>query len=165
MIAFPAIGNRDFLELVSDDFLRENILQGRPGRRMPAWGESAGGLRDEEIDSIVHHLRQLGGGVEPKPDPRPKRWAEGDPARGRALYAATCASCHGDTGEGKEGPALANRVFLETAGDTYIVKTILGGRDGTEMPAFSRPSLTRRTLSNREAEAITAYIRTWEERE
>ena len=46
---FPGIGNPDFLRLVSDDFLREQIRQGRPGRRMPAWGEQEGGLRDEEI--------------------------------------------------------------------------------------------------------------------
>ena len=37
---FPAIANADFLAVATDEFLEETITAGRPGRRMPAWGES-----------------------------------------------------------------------------------------------------------------------------
>jgi mono/diheme cytochrome c family protein len=40
--AFPAIGNPDFLAVASDRFLEDTIQHGRPGRRMPAWGEQQG---------------------------------------------------------------------------------------------------------------------------
>lgn len=161
MAAFPAIGNPDFLALASDEFLTTTVTHGRPGRRMPAWGEMEGGLRPEEIITLVAYLRELGA-VEAQPDPRPRRWVSGDVSEGRRLYQAACAGCHGDEGEGGEGPALANPRFLEAATDTYLVETIAGGRRGTTMEGFARPSPARRALSRKEIEAIVSYLRTWE---
>jgi cytochrome c oxidase cbb3-type subunit 3 len=130
---------------------------------MPAWGELEGGLRPAEIDAVVAYLRQLSGGVKPQPDPRPQRWAAGDAAAAARLYADNCASCHGPEGEGNEGPALANRVFLETATDSYMFETIRSGRSGTSMPAFGEPSTLRPLLTDDEIESVVARIRGWEE--
>jgi len=160
--AFPAIANPDFLAIASDDFLRQTIRRGRPGRRMPAWGEKEGGLRAGEIDAVIAQVRLIGGGVAARPDPRPARWAHGDAATGARLYADACASCHGANGEGGEGPALHNRVLLEAAGDTYLFETIRRGRRGTSMAAFSDASPVRRTLEDEEIESIVTHIRTWE---
>ena len=162
MPAFPAIANPDFLALAPDDFLRQTIHRGRPGRRMPAWGEKSGGLRPEEVETLVAFLRRLGGAVPVEADPRPPRWAAGDGARGAELWKANCASCHGAEGEGAEGPALANRVLLESATDTYLFETVGRGRRGTSMPAFSVPSPVRRTLAEEEIESLVAHIRGWE---
>ena len=133
--AFPAIGNPNFLRFVSDDFLREQIKRGRPGRRMPAWGELEGGLRDEEIIRVAEYVRNLGG-IAFEGDAKPRRWIQGSAADGQRLFAAACARCHGERGEGKEGPALNNRVFLDLATDTYLVKTIQNGRPGTSMKDY-----------------------------
>lgn len=160
--AFPAIGNPDFLALASDEFIAENIRRGRPGRRMPPWGEKSGGLRETEIERIVAYLRSLGPAVSPEYREGPRRWANGDPEEGARLYAAACASCHGAQGEGGEGPALANPVLLETAGDTYLSETIRRGRQGTTMPAFDVPSLTHRALTPEEIESVVTFIRSWE---
>jgi cbb3-type cytochrome c oxidase subunit III len=160
--AFPAIANPDFLSIASDDFLRATVRQGRPGRRMPAWGEKEGGLRPREVDAVVAHVRRLGGGVAARPDTRPSRWARGDAAAGARLYADACASCHGPAGEGGEGPALHNRVLLKAATDTYLFETVRAGRTGTSMPAFSSPSPARRTLEDADIEAIVTHIRSWE---
>jgi cbb3-type cytochrome c oxidase subunit III len=162
MPAFPAIGNREFLERASDDFLRQTILHGRPGRRMPAWGEKEGGLTAGDVEAVIAHLRATAGGVAAIPDSRPRRWVRGDAAEGERLYAANCASCHGAAGEGGEGPALANRVLLAAATDTYLVETIRAGRTGTAMAAFGDPSPARRTLSDDEIDSIVAHIRSWE---
>jgi cytochrome c oxidase cbb3-type subunit 3 len=159
--AFPAIGNPDFLRLVSDDFLREQIKRGRPGRRMPAWGAQEGGLREEEISQVVKYVRDLGG-VAYERDGRPRRWAQGEATQGKRLYGEACATCHGDKGEGKEGPQLNNQVFLDLATDTYLFKTIKDGRRGTSMTAFGAGSTVRRALTDQEISSIVVFLRTWE---
>jgi cytochrome c oxidase cbb3-type subunit 3 len=161
MAAFPAIGNPDFLALASDRFLIETVTHGRPGRRMPAWGE--GGLRPAEIRSVVAHVRAFGDGTAPI-DEGPTRWVAGDAANGARLYADACASCHGPAGEGREGPALANPRFLAAATDTYLVETIRRGRRGTSMPGFGAASPTHRLLADDELHDVVTLLRSWEEK-
>lgn len=163
MPAFPAIANPDFLALASDDFIAATVRRGRAGRRMPAWGESEGGLREEEIQAVVGFLRELGGGVAFAGDSRPARWAEGDPRSGARLYAAHCASCHGAEAGGGEGPALANPVLLEAATDGYLFETIRRGRRGTSMEGFERPSPVRPALADEEIVSLVAFLRSFEE--
>jgi mono/diheme cytochrome c family protein len=164
MAAFPAIGNPDFLALASDRFLTETITHGRPGRRMPAWGEAEGGLRPAEIRAVVAHVRAFGEGIPAPTDAGPARWVAGDAANGARLYADACASCHGPAGEGREGPALANPRFLAAATDTYLVETIRRGRRGTSMPAFGAASPAHRLLADDELGDVVALLRSWEEK-
>jgi cytochrome c oxidase cbb3-type subunit 3 len=159
---FPANGSPDFLAVASDEFLTQTILHGRPGRRMPAWGEQEGGLRTDEMAALVAHVRQLGGGAAPPPDPRGARWVKADPRIGELHYARLCAGCHGKQGEGVEAPALNNKVLLENATDTYLVETIGRGRRGTAMPSFREAALTHPVVAEAEIEAIVAFIRRWE---
>ncbi len=161
MPAFPAIANPDFQGLVSDEFLATTIRKGRPGRRMPAWGEKDGGLRPEEIQAVITHLRKLSGAGS-KAESTTRRWVSSDAVVGKNLYAAACAGCHGRNGEGGEGPALNNKVLLSAASDNYLVETISRGRRGTGMEGFLQPSVVRPTLSKPEIQAIVAFIRTWE---
>ena len=161
--AFPAIGSADFLALASDELVRQTVMHGRRGRRMPAWGESAGGLRPAEIDSVVAFVRALGRGVQPVVDSRPGRWVRGDIALGGTLYTASCAPCHGAEGAGGEGPSLRDPILLAHASDTYFFETIRRGRRGTSMDGFGTGTTTRRDLSTLEIEAIVTFIRTWDE--
>jgi len=159
--SFPSIANPDFMELVSDDFLRQTISLGRPGRRMPAWAQKEGGLRPEEIQNVTTYLRNLGG-VQPKPDPRPARWVTADASSGRRLFAAACSGCHGREGVGGEAPALNNPVFLDGATDSFLAETIARGRRGTVMEGFLQPTTVRQALARSEIESIVAYLRTWQ---
>jgi cytochrome c oxidase cbb3-type subunit 3 len=161
MPAFPAIANPDFLGLVSDDFLATTIHKGRPGRRMPAWGEKDGGLRREEIQAVIAHLRKLSG-TQSKTEATPRRWISADAGLGKRLYAGACAGCHGKSGEGGEGPALNNKVLLSAATDNYLIETVSRGRRGTGMEGFLQPSVARPAFSKPEIQAIVAFIRTWE---
>lgn len=162
MPAFPAVGNPDFLAIASDRFLSANVTHGRPGRRMPAWGDKEGGLRPTEIEAVVAHLRALGNGIPAPQENEPARWVKADRTEGETLYKESCATCHGAKGEGKEGPALNNPVLLQSATDRYLVETVIRGRRGTSMPSFRQASTTHRALSDREIEAIVSFIRTWE---
>jgi mono/diheme cytochrome c family protein len=109
----------------------------------------------------VAYLRGLGN-MAYEGDHKARRWIEGDVAQGQRLYASACATCHGDRGEGKEGPALNNRVLLDLATDTYLLKTIQNGRSGTSMAAFGAGSSAQRTLTDPEIASVVAFIRTWE---
>jgi cytochrome c oxidase cbb3-type subunit 3 len=159
---FPAIGNPDFLEIAPDELIAETVRRGRPGRRMPAWGEAEGGLRPAEIDAVVAYVRALGG-VAHRADGRPRRWANGDVELGARLYASACAGCHGAKGQGAEGPMLSNQVLLRFASDTYLEETIRRGRRGTAMLGFDQPTPARRALDAWEVESIVSFIRTWEQ--
>ncbi|MFN0170421.1 MAG: c-type cytochrome [Bryobacteraceae bacterium] len=158
---FPAIANPEFQKLATDRFLSETIARGRPGRRMPGWKKD-GGLRPDEIEGVVRHLRSLAG--VPAGTPEDGWKAAASPATGEALFSASCSGCHGSKGQGGKGPALANRVFLELASDGFLRDTIAKGRPGSVMPAFGEPSTIHRTLAPPDVEAIVAYIRSWQGR-
>lgn len=162
MPLFPAVGNTDFLAVASDEFLTAAVTHGRPGRRMPAWGEKEGGLRPEEIKAVVGHLRNLGGPVEP--DTKPPRWVKADIEIGKKHYTAYCAGCHGADGKGGEALALNNAGLLAAASDTYLVKTIERGRRNTAMQGFAKASTVHPALSPQDIESIVSFVRTWEKK-
>jgi cytochrome c oxidase cbb3-type subunit 3 len=164
MSPFPSVGNPDFLRVASDQFITQTIKGGRPGRRMPAWGEQSGGLRPEEITRVVEHLRSIGGNVQYEADTRPPRWAKADLATGQRLYQANCTLCHGEKGEGKEGPALNNPNLLRNATDTYLFETTKVGRRNTNMNGFGIGSTVRQALTDKEIEAIVSFLRSWEDK-
>jgi cytochrome c oxidase cbb3-type subunit 3 len=161
-VPFPAVGNPDFLAAASDDFLAQTIQRGRPGRRMPAWDAKSGGLRAEEIQEIIAHLRRASGVAEPKPAHPERRWVQADAKAGEQLFVRNCAGCHGLHGEGLQAPALNHAVLQAVATDDYFVETIGRGRRGTDMNGFRNPSSVHPTLSEADIQSIVAFIRTWE---
>lgn len=158
---FPAIANAEFQAIATDKYLIETIQKGRPGRRMPGWKKD-GGLRSEEVAAIAAHLRTLSG-ASPRGEEDPWK-ARAANENGQAIYAGSCAGCHGAKGEGKRGPSLANRVFQEFASDAFLRDTIAKGRSGTIMPPFSQSSTAHRTLSDSDIEATVVYVRSLQEK-
>jgi cytochrome c oxidase cbb3-type subunit III len=73
---------------------------------------------------------------------------------GEKLYHENCAICHGNEGNGGVGIPLALPAFLEQASDEYLIRTILFGRPGRIMPAFTH-------LSHQQAKAIAHFVRQW----
>ncbi len=155
-VVFPAVGSADFLSTASDDLIRATIAKGRPGRKMPAWGEMEGGLTAEEIDAVAGWLRSRAPATDASGDiPLPA----GDTVRGAQLFATVCQGCHGPNGEGAEAPSLTNSVLLATATDQFLAKTVLRGRAGTQMRAFGRPQPGFPTLDSIQAADIIAWLR------
>ena len=99
------------------------------------------------------------GGATVEPDTRPARWVSGDVKVGGRIFSSTCAGCHGLQGAGAEGPALNNKVLLESATDHYLVETIKRGRRGTAMSSFQDPSPVRPALTQGDIENLVAYLR------
>jgi len=155
----PSITGSEFLQLASDDFLFQTIRNGRPGRPMLPWGDRVNGFNDDELRAVIAYIRGLGGNVQAQPDPKPQIWAMGDAALGATLFVSNCSGCHGKNGAGGDGPALANKAFLASVSDTFLVEMIRRGRSGTVMQGFANPSPIRRVLTQSEIESIVAYIR------
>ena len=82
------------------------------------------------------------------------------PASGHTIYLAQCASCHGDSGDGKgtrelDRPARSFQAGGFSFGDTTqaITRVVRGGIAGTPMPGFAK------TLSPAEINLVVEYIR------
>ncbi|MCX7809082.1 MAG: c-type cytochrome, partial [Deltaproteobacteria bacterium] len=147
----PAIGNRDFLRVASDEFIHEAIAEGHPGTSMSAWHRRHGGpLDDPAIRAIVSFLRSLARDEVQATD---RGRVYGDLARGAALFALHCAECHGKEGEGGSGPSLNSPVFLRTVSDRFVRDTIARGRRNTPMEGWDA------RLSSEEIDALTAFVR------
>lgn len=69
--------------------------------------------------------------------------ADGEASRlgGKLLYQKLCAPCHGVDGKGyaaDRAPSLVNPTFLESASDDFLRRSIIAGRPGTSMAAYSK---------------------------
>jgi cytochrome c oxidase cbb3-type subunit III len=73
-----------------------------------------------------------------------------DLARGDQLFARSCATCHGASGEGGKGPALAVPQLFRATDRESLMLLIRRGIEGTEMPG------TRMTDSD--AQAVAAWV-------
>lgn len=92
----------------------------------------------------------------------------GGAASGAAIYASTCATCHGTDGLGVPGlgPALANNAFVQSKTDAELIAFINEGRDashpdnttGVAMPPKGgNPSLTDEDIAD-----VVVHLRTWQ---
>ncbi len=134
-VTVPAVANPDLLSIASEDYLRNSIEHGRPGRDMPGWGQSGAGLLRSELEAIIAHLRSK----QASPPPFDEvRGAQADFRLGQTVFGYDCAGCHGLDGQGTViAPSLVNPEFLFVASDQFLYETITRGRANTAMPAFA----------------------------
>jgi mono/diheme cytochrome c family protein len=125
----PALVGGGHASLAGRRLLRETIVHGRPLRGMPAWRADGGGLSEQEIDRIVDWLWSQ--------QPAPPTLAEvttesGDVERGRQLFAAHCAACHGDEGRGGDFGGALRGLPAPT-----VLAALGEGRPEAGMPAYA----------------------------
>src|SRR5437868_13421847 len=70
---------------------------------------------------------------------------------GKIVYRSNCAFCHGLTGGGGRGPALAQGQFVHGSGADEIRRVIVNGVPGTNMPAFH--------MESDELDHLVAFVR------
>ena len=158
----PAIINKGFLEVASDEFLYNAIAFGRDHSAMFGWTTdvfNAERLTTRDIGNIISYMRNQAA-------TRPEYiFAGGNPGnteQGGPLYKQHCAGCHGKEGEGVKAPALNNQELLSAASNGYLMATITVGRGDTEMPAWGRAGEDYPALTGRERQDIVAWIRSWQ---
>jgi len=79
---------------------------------------------------------------------------------GRALYNENCAMCHGEQGEGVDGPPLNDKPFLANTADETIFSLIGSGIPGTEMPAWGQ--VHGGPFTDEQVRQLITFIRDWE---
>lgn len=155
-----------FQATIDDDYIRQTILHGRPGRVMPAYGY----LGKAQVEALVRFVRAWNKAK--KPLTFPKTPIKGDVEHGAVLYARDCAACHGARGEGGKGtgvtmsrprdlplmpPALNNSGFLASAPDAMIELTLMQGHEGTPMVSFLKKGLSKKDIDD-----IVSFVRNFE---
>jgi cbb3-type cytochrome c oxidase subunit III len=153
----PALNNKTLLKKASDEILFAIINAGRPNTSMPAWGQDNGGqLTDENIRDVVAFIRAW----EPNaPEVAITTVVEPSAARGAALFAGSCFTCHGENGRGGTAPPLNDPARLNTLDDDWYRQTIANGRPAKGMPTWGT------VLSSNQVEDLVALIGAWRKSE
>jgi cytochrome c oxidase cbb3-type subunit 3/ubiquinol-cytochrome c reductase cytochrome c subunit len=146
----PSLRSLTFLSSASDAFLRAGIIRGRPGTAMAAFGRGLGGpLEPAEVNAIIAFLRD--GGLAPLPLPAER--GAGEANRGKPIYDANCARCHGTQTQRSSAVHLANPILLETASDAFLRLAVEVGRPPTSMVPW------KGALTPAQIDDVVAYVR------
>lgn len=123
------------------------VMKGREGV-MPEWGKVLTGLGgDHAVSDVVAYVRAL-------PDPARLMQNNYGAARGKPLFEAVCASCHGVDGKGKQdigAPDLTDDYWLYGSDSASLYATIAKGRHGS-MPPHEQ------LLGETRARLVAAYV-------
>lgn len=148
----PAIGSKDFLQLVEDDQLDQLIALGVPGTEMVAYSLDYGGpFTSTEIRSVTAYLRSLEEDAASNPIWRTP--LANEDFTGADLYVLACARCHGTDREGIEdvGPDISATSLTMDETDEWIADRIRSGFKG--MPRFGG------ILNDAQITQIVEYLR------
>ena len=80
--------------------------------------------------------------------------------RGEKAFGEFCAECHGDQGQGKNGPALNTKQVLSQASDEVLFSLTRSGIPNTAMPSWGQAH--GGPLTDQQIGDIVAFMRAWE---
>jgi mono/diheme cytochrome c family protein len=162
-----SLANPVYLAVVGDANLRQITANGVPGKLMPPFAKSAGGmLTDQQIDVLAHGIMQqwsrpdlLAGQIVP-----PYKAAQpGDATRGQLAFGTFCARCHGVAGEGSAGDAKSGKVgsivdgsYLALISDQGLRSITIAGRPDEGMPDWR--SDAAQPLTDQQITDIVAWL-------
>ena len=148
----PALRGKDFLRVVSGDYIDFTLLKGRSRRDMASWMSTISGLHDHELEDLRNFLladvQKTGKTLDRQAVDRADR------SKGRSLYTRSCATCHGTDGTGGLAVALNQPDFLSYADDRFLYQTLVTGRKNATMPSWQH-------LPPGELYALVSYMRSW----
>lgn len=138
---FPNLTDKDWLWGGTPDQIKETLTKGRDAM-MPAKGVKPD-LNGDQIKDLANYVRSLSG-----------LSADSIRAqRGKEVFGAACAACHGPEGKGMVGlaPNLTDKAWLYSSSEEAIIETITKGKVN-RMPAFGE------FLGDAKIHLLTAYV-------
>ena len=159
------VGNPVYLAIADDSVVRKVASEGVSGTTMPAFLEANGGmLTEKQIDVLVRGIRErwakpgILAGANPPQYSAPEGASVGDVARGRAVYATFCASCHGPSGKGgPKGSSIADGSYLALVSDQELRTIVIVGRPDLGAPDW-RNNLPGRPMSAGDVSDVVAWL-------
>jgi mono/diheme cytochrome c family protein len=151
-IGVPALANRDFLRVVSGDFISFTIRNGRGRRQMASWLPRFSGLKEEEIPALTDFIRNW---REDNSSYEETARTRGGINQGERIFQENCVMCHGTEGRGGIALRINNPDFLRIASSSFLFQTIHDGRENTAMPSWAY-------FSNKEMASLLTYLRSWQ---
>ena len=139
------LANPVYIALAGESQMRDAIARGGPGKLMPAFAASSGGmLTDQQVTALAHGIVEQWG----KPNilagqnaPPYMATAQANVERGQQAYTTFCAKCHGVTGEGHTADPKFSRVgsivdptYLALISDQNLRSILIAGRPEEGMP-------------------------------
>ena len=155
-----------YLAVVPPERLRQVIASGVPGTAQPAFAIDAGGsLTDQQIDGLVKGIRERWRRPDVLADHQPPPYATPsspgsapNPERGRAVFAAACAGCHGENGRGgAKGGAVTDPSYLALVSDQHLRTTVIAGRADLGMPDWRLDGATA-PLTPQQVSDVVAWL-------
>ena len=135
------LANPVYLAVAGEDNLKAVITNGVPGKLMPPFAQSAGGmLTDQQVDILAKGLVGAwgkAGVLDNLIPPTYKAMLTADPVAGHRIFTMYCAQCHGPNGEGTDDVkgALVDPAFLALISDQNLRSIVISGMN-PDMPNF-----------------------------
>lgn len=148
-----------YLKLIPREELHKVLVYGRPGTAMPPWSSKQGGsLTDQQIDALVDGIyRNWGKPVDLHGTELPSytgKISDGDPAKGKKLFARNCFMCHGP---GAAVGVITTPTYLELSSNQLIRTSIIIGRSDLGMPNYQNLNAGK-ALSNQDVTDLVSYL-------
>ncbi len=154
----PKLNSATFLRIADDRFLYESTVNGRPQTAMPAWAD----LPDEDLAGLLAYFGKWRKASGVDRVVKPAALALGDELQGAKVYAAHCASCHGDKGEGNWATALHNPVLLRSSSPGFLAQSLDRCREWAADPKTPKghpsgpPKIPSKNLSD-----LVGFLKSW----
>jgi len=142
-----SLANPAYLAVAGEDNLRDVTASGVPGKLMPPFAKSAGGmLTDQQIGVLAHGVMQQWSRLDlfaGQNLPSYRATQTGDAGRGLQDFGVFCAKCHGVAGEGSTGDtksstgkigSIVNGAYLSLISDQGLRTITIAGRPDEGMP-------------------------------
>jgi len=132
-----SITNPVLLQVIGEDNIKDILDHGVPGKLMPAFGTSGGGMLTEQQVGILASglISTYGkpGSLQGQNPPPFKPTLRANVEAGQKAYTTYCASCHGASGEGnptlKEG-SIVDQQYLALISDQELRSYVIAGASG-----------------------------------
>jgi mono/diheme cytochrome c family protein len=139
------LANPVYIALAGESQLRDAIAKGIPGKLMPAFAGSSGGmLTEQQVTALAHGIVEQWG----KPNilagqnvPPYTGAISGNAEHGQQAYTTFCARCHGVNGEGHPADSksaklgsIVDPTYLALISDQNLRSILIAGRPDEDMP-------------------------------
>jgi cytochrome c oxidase cbb3-type subunit 3/ubiquinol-cytochrome c reductase cytochrome c subunit len=168
-----SLANPVYITLAGETHLRVVISKGVPGKLMPAFQKSAGGmLTDQQVTVLAQGIVQQWGNTNAIAGENPPPYLAtltGNSEHGQQAYAVFCARCHGTAGEG--GPAdgnpnsksarlgsIVDPSYLALISDQNLRSIVIAGRPDQGMPDWRNGAAPPIPMTDQQTTDILAWL-------